>query len=620
MRKTFAAVAIFAFVGASYSTAALAAPSVAEILSANKAASGGSAWESKITLSTDADYSGQGMTGTTHTLVDLKSGRSEADFKIGPASGANGFDGTNAWQKDTSGTITLQQGGDAIALAINDAYRSSAKWWLADHDGAQIVSNGEKTETGVTYDVLTVTPKGGKAFDAWFSTKTHLLAKTVEQQGSQTVIVTVSDYRSVDGVMLPFLTVIDTGVGAKYLQTVAVTKAQFLGAQPDSAYAPPKLTVTDFSIAGGAAQTQIPIQILNNHLYGEAKVNGKGPYVFIFDTGGAAIVTPPVAKNLGLKMEGTLPLTGAGEGVMEGGFTHVDQLDIGGATVKNQLFVVMPLDSLSTVEGIPMPGMVGYEVFRRFVTRVDYGAKTITLIDPKHFDPSQAGTPVKFVFNEHIPEVTGTFEGLPAKFDIDTGSRSELTLTKPFAEQNGLRAKHPKGVDAVDGWGVGGPSRGYITRGASMTLGSVEVDNVVTSFATQSKGAFSGNDYSGNVGGGILKRFVVTFDYNNQIMYLKPLAGPVADTGTFDRAGLWFNQSPKGFDVVSITPGGPADAATLAIGDVIIAVDGVSTKNIHIYELRERLRNTPPGTAVNFMVTNSSGKKRTVRIVLRDLI
>ena len=81
-----------------------------------------------------------------------------------------------------------------------------------------------------------------------------------------------------------------------------------------------------------------------------------------------------------------------------------------------------------------MPGMVGYEMFRRFVTRIDYGAKTMTLIDPKEFDPKDAGTPVPFAFNGHIPEVQGTFEGMPAKFDIDTGSRSALTLTRPFAE------------------------------------------------------------------------------------------------------------------------------------------------------------------------------------------
>ena len=238
------------------------------------------------------------------------------------------------------------------------------------------------------------TPSGGKPFDAWFDAKTHLLAKIVEKQGSQTVTTTMSDYRTVAGVIVPYKTVIDTGVGEKYLQTLTVTKLAFVGPQPDSTYEPPKVTVADFSIAGGAAQTVFPIQLVNNHIYGEAKINGKGPYTFIFDTGGHNIVAPPLAKELGLKVEGNLPGTGAGEGVMEGGFAHIDRLEIGNAAVKDQLFVVFTLDKLSDIEGVPLPGMVGYETFRRFVTRIDYGGGTVTLIDPKHFDPKDAGTPV----------------------------------------------------------------------------------------------------------------------------------------------------------------------------------------------------------------------------------
>ena len=74
-------------------------------------------------------------------------------------------------------------------------------------------NDGEKTEGGATYEVLTITPKGGKPFDAWFDAKTHLLAKTVEKQSSQTVVITMSDYRPVYGVMLPYKLITDTGVG-----------------------------------------------------------------------------------------------------------------------------------------------------------------------------------------------------------------------------------------------------------------------------------------------------------------------------------------------------------------------------------------------------------------------
>jgi hypothetical protein len=221
MRKTFFVAAFAATIA--YSTLAFAAPTAGEILDAYKTAAGGSAWDNKITMSALLTLSGFGLTGTGHNIVDLKNGRSETDYQMGPAGGANGFDGTSAWEKDMSGTVTLQQGGDAQVLAINDAYRISSKWGRPDRGGAEIANDGEKTENGATYDVLTITPKGGKPFDAWFDAKTHLLAKTVEKQGSQTVTTTMSDYRPLDGALVFYKLVTDTGVGEKYLQTAIVT-------------------------------------------------------------------------------------------------------------------------------------------------------------------------------------------------------------------------------------------------------------------------------------------------------------------------------------------------------------------------------------------------------------
>ncbi len=360
----------------------------------------------------------------------------------------------------------------------------------------------------------------------------------------------------------------------------------------------------------------MPIRVLNNHIYADVSVNGKGPYTFIFDTGGANLVTPAVAKELGLKSEGHMDAHGAGEGIMEAGLTKVGELKIGNAALKNQVFIVLPLDAMSDVEGIKEKGMVGFETFRRFVTRIDYAGKTLTLIDPKHFDPKDAGKPVKFVFAQSIPEIQGTFEGIPGMFEIDTGSRAELTLTKPFAEKNDVRAKHPKGIDAVDGWGVGGPSRGYVTRGAMLTMGSVQVPNVVTSLATQSKGAFAGNEYSGNIGSGILKRFIVTFDYEHQTMYLKPAVAQVTDVGVFDRSGMWINDSQGGFKIVDVTAKGPAEDAGLKVGDVIVSIDGKLAGETTLPELRQRLRNDAPGTKVKLGMQNG----HYVTITLRDQI
>src|SRR6185437_6646985 len=112
--------------------AATAAPTAAEILAANKQATVTAGWDSKATLKTSYDYSGQGMTGKTHSLTDITTGHYADDFVIGPMNGANGFDGKDGWAKDPSGAVTVQAGGDQRKLAVNEAYRRSNAWWQPD--------------------------------------------------------------------------------------------------------------------------------------------------------------------------------------------------------------------------------------------------------------------------------------------------------------------------------------------------------------------------------------------------------------------------------------------------------------------------------------------------------
>jgi membrane-associated protease RseP (regulator of RpoE activity) len=141
----------------------------------------------------------------------------------------------------------------------------------------------------------------------------------------------------------------------------------------------------------------------------------------------------------------------------------------------------------------------------------------------------------------------------------------------------------------------------------------------VVELSTDKGGAFTDASFAGNIGAGILKRFVVTLDYEHRVMYLKPIAGPVPDLDTFDRAGLWFNVGKTGFDVVDVTKGAPADLAGLKAGDVIVGVDGKPVSDLKVYEVRQMLRDQAPGTVVKFAVKRGSETKD-VAVTLRDLI
>jgi hypothetical protein len=616
-RATVAAVAA-AIVLAFSASAASAATDPSAVLDAWRAASGGDAWHGKVAMETAVKIAGQGMSGTGTIVTDLHNGTFVQHYTLGPASGAEGFDGKDVWQQGPNGDVNLEKGGDALPVAVSQAYQNANGWWQPDFGGASVVSDGMQPCGSSRCDVLTITPRGGKPFDAWFDAGTHLLVRTVVKQGAQTVTTRFSDYRVTDGVRLPRTEVIDNGTGAQYLLTVTATSVRFKPAQPLAAYAPPQGTTGNFTIAGGATQTTFPFQLRNNHIYADAWVDGHGPLTFIFDTGGQNILVPSTAKALGIEIHGAMPGGGVGDKTADYGLAKVAALRIGDVTFKNQIVGVLDF-AIDDVEGVRIQGMAGFELFKRFVTRIDYGNHAITLIEPSHFDPKDAGTPIPFVFNDDNPEVEGSFEGIPAKFDIDTGARDSLTLTAPFAQQHDLRATHPDGVDAVGGWGVGGASRGYVTRGREVAIGPVKIPGVVTSFSTQKKGSLSSAAFQGNVGAGILKRFVVTFDYPNHTMYLKPLAGPVPDLDTYDRSGMWINQAKEGMQVMDVTANGPAAQAGIEAGDVIMEVDGKPATAIHVYELRRELRDDAPGTLVRFTIRRDA-QTRDVDVKLRDQI
>jgi hypothetical protein len=598
-----------------FAVPAIASP--ANVLEANRDATGGHSWGSKEALVSEYAYAGQGLTGTVSSRADLRQGWWADSVVLGPAAIANGFDGAHAWGKDQSGTVTIQEGGDQRVLAVNEAYRRANLWWREDRGDAAIADAGEKNEGGATYNVLTVTPRGGKQFDAWFDARTHLLFRTVEQQGPQTIATTFSGYAPHDGVELPGKGLISDG-DVKYDQTVTLTKASFVTALPQSEYGPPQVKIADYAIAGGARETSLPFQLINNHIYADVSVDGKGPFTFIFDTGGENVLTPRVATVLGLKSEGQMEGRGAGSGHMDMGLTKVAMLELGKASVKDQVFIVAPLDALAPAEGVDMPGMVGFQVFRRFVTRFDYGARTLTLIDPAAFDAKDAGVAVPFKFNGNTIEIQASYDGIPGNYTIDTGSRSSVTLSAPFAAAHDLY-RGATTVDAMTGWGVGGPTRSRVLRGQTLSLGPQTVQKPVVEVSTDKLGAMADPSIAGNIGAAILKRYVVTLDYGHQTMYLKPVASPVEDLDTFDRAGLWINQASDGFTVVDVMKNAPADQAGLKSGDMIVAVDGKPASSLKLYEVRKQLRDEAPGTIVQLAVRRG-GEQKNLAVTLRDLI
>jgi hypothetical protein len=614
MRVLAAAVVVLA--GAQAARAAPVAPTAEAVLAAHHAAVG--PLPASGAMRAEYKVEAAGLTGAGSTETDLTTGAFVTQMSAGPVSLANGYDGVTPWQRDISGVATDQQGGDRIPVAVNEAYRNANLWWRADRGGATLAYVGRETEGGRAYDHLAVTPKGGGRFEAWFDADTHLLARTAEPQQFFHTQTLYGDYRREGPVTVAHRRSVDFGTGPSNVQTYTLTRLSFGPARPRSAYARPTAPPGGGRIVGGAASVTVPFRLLNNHVYVEATIDGKGPYTFIVDTGGHTLISPRAAKAAGLTSVGESATSGAGEKTGVTGFARYHEIALGQARLTDQTgFVTGVYDK--AIEGIPVDGMLGFELFARFAVRLDYGARTMTLWDPARFDPKGAGTAVPFVFYDHLPAVRGYIDDMPARFDIDTGSRVEVDVTSPFVARMNLRARYTPGISTITGWGVGGASRSYVVRIPSLTLGTVRADDVVAGLSEAKGGSISDPNYEGNVGSGFLKRFVVTFDYAHKTMYLRPLAPPPADAGSFDRSGLWINAADRGFEVTAVAAGTPAAEAGLAAGDLITAIDGEPARSEGLSDARAALRALPAGSRVTLAVRRGD-VERTVGLTLRDLI
>lgn len=591
------------------------APSAEAVLAEARAAAGGEAWDRIRTLRSTGTLRTGGLEGSAEALDDLERGRFVDRFTLGPMSGAKGYDGTVIWSQDTARQVREESGGEERLATVNEVYRRRLAYWFPARGKASVELRGARREGGRELQVLTLTPEGGRPFDLWIDAATHLVDRVVEKMALETRTTFFSDYRVVEGVRLPFKSRSTNGE-EKYDQVVELTSIAVNVPVADGAFAMPAPPPPDFAFADGRDATTVPFQLVNNHIYVEVKLNGQGPFRLLCDTGGANVVSPTLAARLGLRSEGGLQGRGVGEKSEDFSLTKVETVTLGDVTLRDQLFVVFPLEPLGNVEGIPVHGLVGYEVFKRFAVEVDYEAGRLTLTSPPSFRYAGKGVAVPFRFNGHVPQVDGKIDGIPGKFDIDTGSRASVDLLGPFAEQHGLARRYRAGSPRVTGWGVGGPARGQVVRARRLELGAVVIREPVAMISTQKAGAFVDPYVAGNVGGGVLRRFKVTFDYAGRVMYLEPNAH-ARERDVFDRGGLWANLGGQGYEVVDVPEGGPAARAGLRAGDRIVGVNGAPASAMPLAEFRALLRSRP-GTRVKLTV-ESGGQRRDVVLVLREL-
>ncbi len=555
-----------------------------------------------------------GIQATAEEWDDAKGLRFSSRQSGGPITGGSGWDGSSAWNEDYAGLVTIDGGVAGRTQSVDQAYFDNLAFLRADFGGAAVHWLGKKPEGGVTYDVVAVTPAHGSEMDFWVNPRTHLLDRMTSTVGLVSTDTRLSGYRKVDGVNYPFKNATKTSDGNEFSQTLSSVK---FNEDVASKMGVPASTVKDFSVAGGS--TTVPIDIINNHIYVHLMLNGKGPYNFILDTGGDSIVTPDVAAALNVQTSGNTQIGGVGSKTEAAGFTKVDSIEIGAATIHNQYMLVLPIGTgFGIAEGVKIDGMIGYQTVARFLTTIDYANAKVTFAMPSSRPATVAGaTAVNFFFDRTIPRVPITIDGISTNGEVDTGSRAALTLSSPFVSAHPTIAAQAKTSDGVAGFGVGGPSYAKLGRVNSLQIGPFDLNGTIADFTTGEKGAFADPNNPANLGGAIWRRFTVTFDYAHHQMLLAKNGSYDSPFG-YDRSGLFLIDNKGAYTVIDARPGTPAAIDHLAKGDVIETINGKPASDQSLAQVRT-LFQQPAGTVYHLHVKGPAGD-RDVTLTLADYV
>src|SRR5882762_480754 len=193
-----------------------------------------------------------------------------------------------------------------------------------------------------------------------------------------------------------------------------------------------------FSLSEGQSKVQMPIEIFNNLVVVPVVLNGKLPLKFILDTGVRTTILTEKAFSDFLHLSYARKYTIAGPGgvkFIDAYITNNVTIDIPGVHGEGHAMLVLDQDylELRNYLGTDVHGILGYELFSRFVVQIDYETRSLTLMLPKRFKSHRKYEELAITVQDTKPYLVTTIKvndssRLQAKLLIDTGASHGLLL------------------------------------------------------------------------------------------------------------------------------------------------------------------------------------------------
>lgn len=391
---------------------------------------------------------------------------------------------------------------------------------------------------------------------------------------------------------------------------------------------------SEFKIINDKRKVVIPFKSINNLIFIPVVVNNV-PLTFLLDTGVQQTIIFSLAEGEDLKLLNV-------ESIKLKGLGSKDAIDAYSSTknkiqIKNfvdenhEIYVVLNQEfNFSSQVGIPVNGILGYDFFKDYKIEIDYNRKKVIVYsnqDKSILKKIKKLNPYDITIEMFKPYIYAEMKenntSKSLKFLLDTGNSDALWLFENKHKDVNLPSKT---IDDFLGRGFSGDIFGKRGRVKSFTFGNYVFNEPIATYpdSTSVKSVNFVENRAGSIGGEILSRYNLIFDYPNNKLYSTPNQ-KIDEDFHFNMSGIevehagleWVNETYESngsgikifkeqdqqksslqirfvlkpvFKISSIRKNSSADEAGAKKGDRIISVNGIDTHNLTIEKINQLLK------------------------------
>lgn len=397
-----------------------------------------------------------------------------------------------------------------------------------------------------------------------------------------------------------------------------------------------------------AKKAVIPFKLINNLIFIPINING-AELTFLVDTGVSETMLFSM-ENKKIKLENVekIKFSGLGGSLSLDGFkSERNTAKIGDAMINTSmsLYIVTNEEfNISPHIGIPVNGVIGYHFFKNHPVSIDYVAKKLTVYEDtdlfkkkiKKFEelPITIEKDKPYLYTD----IEMTNEKKSSKLLIDLGNSDAIWLF-PSLIKNFVYNR--PNIDDFLGRGFNGDIYGKRSRIHNFYIGKFQFEKPLTAmpdeFSIQHVNLVT--DRKGSIGGEIMRRFIIFFDYHNKKLYLKknrnfddpfhfnmsgldfkqdgmqwaeervkiepkPYSGSMNET--FKAESFQYNFSLKPlFSIAGVRKDSPAYKAGLKTDDRLISINGKNASNMTLQKINELMKSSE-GRDINIVVQRNN--------------